>query len=453
MRSVFLGRVFSKLSVRYILTGLGMGVIVASPAAVPYAQTAVPAITVSPHVPTELNPPFVAGPPSKGGAPAATPEQAAAFAWQEFIALNWPAGPQAEKRGQRGAASTSYRFGDPTYSGPTVWQTFRGKVEIFPGQGNPPGYPGVTSNDPSLGFDALPKYNYNPTMATVTACDASQANDSSPWINLDEIDQITLDSMYAGVVDSTSSPGNNEPQLIRFMAKANRPEYVYVAKNKWWYTVPPTVVKNTRDFLTSKKYSPPSGSAQYVSLPNGTIEIKAAWRPLNPSELASGRFHTQGVRFYERSGQITYCYRDATWGLIALHIIQKTPSAPYFIYASFEQADNILTEDGKPVEDVEGNVLVPRPQTATTPQVCLVDPPPQPPVGRPPIPDKPSSMGQVSFTSDPQTCVATAEPPCTPGRRLFYKNEFGSAPTNVRAPRTMTVFEHKLSAAADRSGF
>jgi hypothetical protein len=53
------------------------------------AAQSVPAITVNSSVPNELNPPFNLGPPSTGGAPAASPEQASAFAWQEFIALNW----------------------------------------------------------------------------------------------------------------------------------------------------------------------------------------------------------------------------------------------------------------------------------------------------------------------------------------------------------------------------
>src|SRR5216683_7560805 len=102
-----------------------------------HAQTYGNGITISADVPSELNPPFAAGPPSTGGAPAATPEQAAAFAWQEFIALNWPAGPQQGMPGQRDTSSTTLKFGDTAYTGPLVWQTFRGKVEIFPGNGNP----------------------------------------------------------------------------------------------------------------------------------------------------------------------------------------------------------------------------------------------------------------------------------------------------------------------------
>ncbi len=298
------------------------------------AQTPIP-ITVNSQVPSELN-------PTSGGAPTATPDQAAAFAWQEFIALNWPAGPQTGQPNQRDTPSSTYRFGDPNYSGPTTWQTFRGKVEIFPGAGNctPPGYPGPRG-DMSLGYDALPQYNYK-TNISITPGNPLQAKDPTPWVNLDETDQITLDNMYAGVVAPGSSPGNSSPQLIRFLAKANRSQYVYVAGNstpadplkRWWSAIPRGVVNDTKAYLAKYKKSPPPGSNTLVSLPNGTIEIKAGWRPLIPSEAASGRFHAQTVRFYENpSGDnINFFYHDATWGLVALHIIQKTPSAPYFIY-------------------------------------------------------------------------------------------------------------------------
>jgi hypothetical protein len=46
-----------------------------------------PDISVGSTPPSELN-------PQGGGAPKATVDQAADFAWQEFIGLNWPAGPQ-----------------------------------------------------------------------------------------------------------------------------------------------------------------------------------------------------------------------------------------------------------------------------------------------------------------------------------------------------------------------
>lgn len=386
------------------------------------AATAPPAITVASTVPNELNPPYAAGPPATGGAPAASPAQAAAFAWNEFIALNWPAGPQSGQNGQRDTPSSSYKFGDPAYNGPTVWETFRGKAEIFPGTGNPPGY--VSDANQSYGYDALPQYNY--LAGAIQPCDQSQAGDPTPWVNLDETDEISLANMYAGVVQSGSSPNNSAPQLIRFLAKANRTQYTYVAQNQWWSNVPFNVVQATKTYLSTNQASPPAGSTTLVSLPDGTIEVKAAWRPLNPDEASSGKFHMQTVRFYE--GQPgSPCYRDATWGLVALHIIQKTPSAPYFIYATFEQTDNLLTADGKPVEDADGNVISPAPATSRTPQVCLQDP--QPPQSSPPN-ETPSTLGNVIITDDPSTCQPAQTPQyCTdPGSRLYYRDETGQTP-------------------------
>lgn len=389
------------------------------------------AIVVSATVPSELNPPFVQAPTPSGGAPNATPAQAAAFAWNEFIALNWPAGPQAGQVGQREAPSTTCTFGDtdPNCQGPLVWETFRGKVETFPGMGNPPGY--VNNAGASFGYDALPQYVYQTSIA---ACDPSQSGAPVPWINLDETDEIGLANMYAGVVQAASSPGNSAPQLVRFLAKSNRAQYVYVASNsdpnnpnnQWWSAIPSSVANATGAYLAANKASPPAGSSTLVSNPNGTIELKAAWRPLNAAEMSSGRFHTQPVRFYESTGSSS-CYRDATWGLVGLHIIQKTPSAPYFIYATFEQADNILTANGTPVEDAVGNVIGAGPATKTTPQVCLSDP--QPPSKAMPAPVPTSQLGMVNLTANPATCVAL--PPTTPpsapycsspGSQLYYQN-------------------------------
>jgi hypothetical protein len=249
-------------------------------------------------------------------------------------------------------------------------------------------------------------------------------------VNLDETDQITLDNMYAGTVRLSSSPGNSSPRLIRFLAKANRAEYAYVADNssptdpadQWWFNVPADVVDATKEFLAQNLVSPPAGSSTMVSLPFGTVEMKAGWRPLNPAELASGRFHTQTVRFYELSEDTeSICYRNAVWGLVALHIMHKTPSAPYFIFASFEQADNIKTSRGRPIEDVDGKIVVPPLATPTDPQECLIDP--QPATGGEPD-DTPSVEGSVILTSDTATCEPVeVETYCEhPGHRLYYVN-------------------------------
>jgi hypothetical protein len=390
-----------------------------------YAAQTLP-ITIGSAVPSELN-------PTGGGAPAATMQQAAVFAWQEFIALNWPAVPQTGKPKTRDYPDNNCNFSDPKCTGrPLVWETFRQKVEIFPGQNPtspttqpPPGYPGVVPNDPSLGYDAHPQYNYYPA---VPACDVppdSQVVLPTPWVNLDETDQITLDSMFAGVAP-TSVEGNSSPQMIRFLAKANRKEYVYVVQKptQWWAGVPSGIQTATLNYLNQYQKSPTSGSTNVVSLPDGTIEVKAAWRELTPKELTKGHYTTATARFYELKNGNT-CYRQHTFGLVALHIIQKTPTAPYFIYATFEQADNILRPDGLPVEDADGNINPPLPscrsgQTApcpTTPSVTLDDTS----VINPDMSGVPPQVNLVP----PSAQYCTASTGTTPVNRLYYINSQG----------------------------
>jgi hypothetical protein len=430
------------IALRRITSILAIPVLVNAPLGMSQSGNGTPAIVVSAQnktPPSELNPPFTSD--KFGGAPNATPAQAAAFAWQEFIALNWPAGPQSGKLGQRDTPDSTCLFSDPKCTGPTVWQTYRGKVEIFPGVGSPPGYSlSDKKNDTSFGYDALPRYKY---AQAVDACDSAQENDPVPWVNLDETDEINLANMYAGNAPYDNSGTNSSPHLIRFLAKANRAEYAYVAgnsspadpKNQWWSQVPANVVAETKNYLAANMASPPAGSATMVSLPNGTIEVKAGWRPLSTLEMQSGRFHMQTVRYYETTvpnGTET-CYRDKQWGLVALHIIQKTPSAPYFIYATFEQADNILDANGSTTEDEDGNLKTSL-TAPTSPQECLVDPrPPLAPTKNPPSPA--SAKGSVILTSDTETCKPLpVESYCTssldelPRFQLAYINERGAQP-------------------------
>jgi hypothetical protein len=141
------------------------------------AQTA---ITIDPTLPSDI----------AGGAASATLQQSAAFAWQEFIALNWPA-----LAGQRDTPGPGQKFG-AAVSGPLVWQTFRGKVEIFnlTTADSPPGY---TPDGPGYGYNTpTPAYIYR--TREIAACPGQTAPASPAWINLDETTQIALARMFAG---------------------------------------------------------------------------------------------------------------------------------------------------------------------------------------------------------------------------------------------------------------
>jgi hypothetical protein len=294
----------------------------------------------------------------KNGAASASLQDAGVFAWQEFIALNWPAVPQTGHPNTRDQPDAMAVFGNST--GPLVWHTYRHKVEIFPGMGQPHGYAGSNAST-FFGYDDLPQYIYTanstpnpdngmpwiipiggqiPSFASLPSPSPSPSPTASPapWINLDEQSEIGLDTMYAGTLTSANAafPG----QQILFLAKANRAEYTYVAANGWWDgNVPKAATANyIAGFVNNPSgyVDPPPGSTTqpagpsnpYISFPNNTIEVKSAWRQLTAKEASSGRFYTTTVRFYNNNSSQQVGYIDAVWGLVALHIIQKTPSAP-----------------------------------------------------------------------------------------------------------------------------
>ena len=286
----------------------------------PAASRAQSDITISPDVPTDI----------PGGAGPATLADAANFAWQEFIALNWPA-----MAGTRDTPDDSALFGDPQFEGPLVWHTYRHKVEIYPGQGTPPGFDAGSTN---FGYNTVPpQYIYNAEVlgqgatgnGEIPSCPGQEAVATPSFINLDEVSQIGLNSMFAGAAPQVVST-NSDPQLIRFLAKANQTHYIYVVNPDALEQngdplyigsgLPPTAdgfgtncaalqPGQTTTYCTARANflevargngNPTTLEDPFISFLSGTIHVKSAWRELTADEESSGKFYMTTVRYYER---------------------------------------------------------------------------------------------------------------------------------------------------------
>jgi hypothetical protein len=359
--------------VKSLLATIVAASVVALAALAPLRQSATAqdaaTISVSSNVPVEVSNP-------------ADLSAAAAFAWGEFIALTWPALPQGENSlFPRGQPDTSLKYGDRGKTGQVVWETFRHKSEAFPGKDNPNGY---DPTKPDLGFAAQPDYIYNPTFVGSASGRVLPSNPKwnpavPPFNNLDEATQIGLNGMYAGVVDPSSNPSQstNAKEKILFEAKVNEVVYQYAAQ-------PRTDSSGTYSYFQSENssvaaiksrsvgylqtgnqntYPPP-----YINLPAsdpaagkaGSIEIKASFRRLGPKDDRT-KYYTAIVRYYTGNGSSPPTFVDSNdtavnevWGLTSLHIIQKTPNAPTFVYATFGHVNNILDAMGNNVEMPDG---------------------------------------------------------------------------------------------------
>jgi hypothetical protein len=305
------------------------------------AQEALPPNLISPDVPHDV-----------AGGPSADIPTLAVFAWNEFIALNWPAMEPATS-GVRGRpdVTTDFLSIKPDSNGNyplLVWQTYLHKNEVFPASGTAP-----TTFDKNV----APTYDY-----VTQPTPASETTSFALFNNLDEASEIGLATMY-------SHFGIGMPNFrVLYEVKLNRSLFDYLngptesngMRQDKFTACPNGPNGQICSNLNAAQTTTAGGLAQFggicstdpsiVSLPcgdanvagddgEGAIEIKAAWRQLTQDEATKGRFYTRTVIYYTGGSGIPI-YNNAVFGLVALHIIHKTKTFPTFVFATFEQIDN-----------------------------------------------------------------------------------------------------------------
>ncbi|MEG3152170.1 hypothetical protein U1769_19965 [Sphingomonas sp. ZT3P38] len=271
----------------------------------------------------------------------------ATFAWLEFLSAVAP-----NAAGSRGVPGGSFASSGTSSAGPLVWETYQHRIELLPCNVSSSG----ATPTPPQPWGAAPKYvttalNSSPQVCSTITLPTSGA---LPYNNLDEATQIGQNSLFFPAVPGNPQPAT-DPQVL-FEAKANQYESNYVAKN-YQSLIP--------------KFAPFHFSPG-ITLPTGTVEVKAAWRPLSsiPSDQRY-RYHVANVLVYTGSDSAPVA-TVVPYALLALHIIHKTPNYPAFIFATFEQVDDFQNQaTGKPTGvyyvPSYGSVAYQLPKTTTFP--------------------------------------------------------------------------------------
>lgn len=235
------------------------------------------------------------------------------FAWQEFIALNWPAAA-----GQRGVPDTKALpadYGNPGAARQTVWETYMDPREIF--------LPGGKKPNP---WNNVPTPTHK--CASVTA--GAQAMLAKPGTRalpaLSAFGDFVLDSTQEASGQWLADQNGN---LIYYEVKVNQVEFESIVKNGFYNA-------DVQNATAKTGVNPTKGGDNQVKLPTGAIEMKAAWRIL-PDPSQTSRYLTTSAVLIHPDGSCT----SETVGLVGLHIIHKTPSQPQFVWATFEHRDNL----------------------------------------------------------------------------------------------------------------
>ncbi len=221
------------------------------------------------------------------------------FAWRSFIALNWPSAA-----GERGSPDRAKTLGD---AGSRVWETFKSAAETFP----------FDENSQRVAPTAWASYGGpNP------CGDASQRTIAA-FKPFAEFNQPSFE---------LHSPANplvaENGEYVRYEVRFNEAEFSTFVSNGW-----------------SEGRGLPDAEHP-AHFPVGSVEVKAAWRPLNASDSPAvrARYLVTRAAIVDvakslAEGHIACSTRDVA--LVGMHIVIKTKSRAQWIWSTFEHVDNV----------------------------------------------------------------------------------------------------------------
>jgi hypothetical protein len=242
------------------------------------------------------------------------------FAWQNFIALNWPAAsfdPNDSSKVSRGLPDTTRMIGDGTGDSQAVWEMYQPNSYVFAINAN------GSLNPPAIGIEGW---------QTATTPPSACGGKAQKSLVLTAISKAVDEP--AGLEQAFSGPlVDQNGYYARYEVLLNFDAYNYIVSNHLYDTTQQNIQINF-----------PAGDGQQT----GTIMLKASWKVLSPGEIASGRFHVStaflfnpAVGSQDGTQHVpASCTGPVKVGLVGLHIAHKTASMPQWVWATFEQVDN-----------------------------------------------------------------------------------------------------------------
>jgi len=233
------------------------------------------------------------------------------FAWQSFVAANWPT-----VQGARGIPDPNQKIGatDPAHMPlPVVWMTSKGIKDVFLLKGAAPDsnwqtqFP-VAACQGIPGYDAATSYVLG--MVSKTSPVAYTSINQAPFPGSSQV--------VGPVIDQQSN-------YVRYDIRMSESEFDYFLNFKFY-----NAANQIAAVKTGKVEPPPRlGTEPYLKLPSyaryGTVEYKASWRVLNPQTDIVSRYFTANAFIVDPDGK---CAGPKLMGLTGLHILRLTASTP-----------------------------------------------------------------------------------------------------------------------------
>ena len=320
------------------------------------ADAAAPATGCSPEIDFDpASPGFLSGDSTQAGK-----DQAAAdcYAWQMFVALNWPVDPAwpgtVARAGEPDRYADVIHWGVPEapnrpLSRPAVWQSFKPAADIFKPKAASPSEWGVVAAMPAKCKSAQKLDLPGPRLGRVLRFQSKLP-----------VDQATGRYRATGTLVEQSSSvrqaaggwlTDQQGKLVWYDILVSRAEFEYINDEGLYDAANQHKVANNADGdhpegLSLPRGVPPApdagGPQRWPQL--GAFEVKAAWRVLTGRDELYPRYLTSIAWLQDPD---TGACTEEVVGLVGLHIIHASKTFPDFIWATFEQVDNVPGNQGE----------------------------------------------------------------------------------------------------------
>lgn len=273
------------------------------------------------------------------------------FAWQAFIALNWPATADGEPdKAKSMKDNTANR----------VWMSWRRNDTVFLPNGEKPkpwnSHLALAEKDHFLWrFSKMLNERRSPENALTDFVQAF----TGPLVDQNGV-------------------------FVRYESYINKPQFDYIVEHELYNQ------EGQVEFIAKKgnKVQFPTNQTQPEKR-YGSMGIKLAWKQLGPKDIPERFFTIEAIvvsTSYDKDGKPVKTQSKQTMGLAGMHMTALTQSSPNWIWTTFEHVDNVVANELEFGQSLKGEKVrvLPNFNNPDTPTKLVNQlPPPNAPPGDP----------------------------------------------------------------------
>jgi len=261
-------------------------------------------------------------------------------AWQMFLAVNWPTNNQ----GRPARRITDTGFGQP------YWTLWHNSSSIFQEHGVPPTVCGGTAPGPRLlavSRDLSKPVSKGLTPFSLTAGETANPRTTRFLGVMSAVGELNASNIGGDIQQAFSGPLIDQyGNFVFYEILIDSNEVKYLCDNKLYN------IDGQVDFSKAgKKVDMPAGHTNQDG--SGSFELKLAWRvmkacdPTKPKDPCDdmSRFFVEDAYIMDQGPDGKPVQRKVKVGLVGMHIAHKSDSSPQWIWATFEQVDNLSVDN------------------------------------------------------------------------------------------------------------